>query len=250
MALSMRRVILLLIPAATAAIALSLPGPVLGQDASAADDAGAALVVDAVNTDRVLDEFDSTSAFRLRLPDGASCAGDTANDDYAVQTFLVPADTDLSNMKYRSRSPDGNDLYRALRYVNGESSIQVPTNQNEGPGEPGLIVEPAAPYTFAFYGENTLPPGRWKLGVACTPLDWVVDRYWDTEVQLEAAPEVVPGGLRIKVLDEDGSVVATDSGGDPPVLAIGVGAFLVIAIIVFLLQRSTKSRATAIKEYQ
>lgn len=235
--------------AAASGAALLMSGPVLGQ-APATDDAGGAIVVDAVNTDRELTAFDSTTAFRLRLPDGASCAGDSANDDYRVQTFLVPADTDLSNMKYRSRSPDGNELYRALRFVNGESSIQVPTNQNGGPGEPGLIVEPALPFTFAFYSENTLPSGRWKLGVACTPVDWVVDRFWDAEVQLEAAPDVVPGGLRILVVDDGGSTVVSQSEGDFPMLPVLVASALAIGVVVILLQRSSKPTATAIKEYQ
>ena len=227
-------------------------GPALGQDAQTGDDAGAAIIVDSVNTARELDEFDSTTAFRLRLPEGASCPGDTANDDYVVQTFLVPADTDLASLKYNDRSPDGNDLlYRPLRFVNGESSVQVPTNQNGGPGQPGLIVEPALPFTFAFYRENSLPPGRWKLGVACTPLGWVVDRFWDVEVELESAPEVIPGGLRITVLDDEGSVAVETSDDDPSVIPILVGAALLIAVLVVVIRRSNKKPSVpATKEYQ
>jgi hypothetical protein len=235
---------------AAAAASLFATGSALAQTGTADDDAGAAVVVDSVNVDRELSEFDSTTAFRLRLPEGASCAGDSANDDYRVQTFLVPADTDLSNMKYRSRSPDGNDLYRALRFVDGESSIQVPTDQNGGPGEPGLIVEPALPFTFAHYRESSLPPGRWKLGVACTPASWVVDRYWDVEVQLETAADVVPGGLRITVIDDAGAPVATESGSELPVLPVLVGAALVVGVIAVIIQQSTKPKASTTKEYR
>ena len=239
-----------------ATLAVAIPavllstGPALGEIGSPGDDAGAAVVVDAVNTGRELDEFDSATAFRLRLPDGASCAGDSANDDYRVQTFLVPADTDLSSMKYRSRSPDGSDLYRALRYSDGESAIQLPTDQNSEAGQPGLIVEPALPYTFAFYSENSLPPGSWKLGVACTPADWIVDRFWAAEVQLESAPDVVPGGLRIRVVQTEDAGSAAQSNGNPPVVAILAGSALAIAAIVLVLRRSSKSNVTPTKEYQ
>ncbi len=241
-----QRIVMLI--AATSTVLLS-SGPVLGQASSGGDDAGAAIVVDAVNTDRELSEFDSTTAFRLRLPDGASCAGDSANDDYRVQTFLVPADTDLSSMKYRSRSPDGSDLYRALRYVDGESAIQLPTNQNAQAGQPGLVTEPAQPYTFAFYIENSLPPGTWKLGVACTPADWVVDRFWDAEVLLESAPEVEPGGLRVRVLQDEASIAAAQPSDDLPMVPILAGSAFVIAMVVIALQRFSRSKVPSVKEY-
>jgi len=219
-----------------------------GQSAPSGEDAGSAVVVDAINTDRELTEFDSTAAFRLRLPQGATCAGDSANEDYRVQTFLVPADTDLSTLKYRSRSPDGNDLYRALKYVDGEVATQAVLNQNAGPGQAALILDPRLPFTFAHYGEGTFPPGRWSIGVACTPLDWNVDKYWNAEVLLEAAPDVVPGGLRIRVIEDTGSPASSESDSNLPVLPILLGAALVIGAIAVITQRSSNSKVSTTKE--
>jgi len=212
------------------------------------EDAGSAVVVDAVNTDRGLTEFDSTAAFRLRLPDGATCPGDSANDDYRVQTFLVPDDTDLSTLKYRSRSPDGNDLYRALRYVDGEVATQAATNQNAGPGDPALVLESRLPFTFAHFSEGSLPPGRWFLGIACTPQNWYVDKYWDVEVLLEAAPDVVPGGLLIRVMDDLGSPASSDSGSNLPALPVLIGAALAIGAIAVIAQRFANSKISTTKE--
>ncbi len=213
-------------------------------------DAGDVVVVDAVNTTRALVEFDGTDAFRLQLPAGATCSGDSANDDYRVQTFLVPADTDLATLTYGYRNPDGNDLYRALRYVDGELSSQAMTDQNAEPGQPALILEYRLPFTFAHYPENSLPPGPWKIGVACTGPASNVEKYWDAEVELERAPEVQPSGLRIRVTGVTSSAPADDTesrdGWSVPPAAI-VAAVL-IGVLLFIFLRSGRRTPSHPKE--
>jgi len=239
--------------------AILFPLPVGALSPAPGVDGGAAVVVDAVNTNRVLDEFDSTTAFRLRLPQGASCPGDSANDDYRVQTFLVPGDTDLSTLKYRNRSPNGNELYRALRFIDGEVSTQVMTEQNTVKGQPALILEARAPFTFAFYREGSLPSGRWQIGVACTPVPgWNVEKFWSAEIVLADAPEVQPGGLRISVVPDEPATGDSRSGGAPTsLILVGVGALVLVSAAGVLRRRRSSAASnissnisTPTKEYQ
>lgn len=228
------------------------------------EDAGAAVIVDSANSDRELTEFDSTELFRVRLPDGASCAGDSANDYYNVQTFLVPAGTDIASLSYRQRSPDGSDLYRPLFFNDGEVATQMLLNENSAAGKAGLILEPVLPYSFAFYNANpanALPAGQWTLGVACTPSDWVVDRFWDVEVILESAADVGPGALRIRVVEDTTSAgsagqSASGTGAIVPVLA-GLAALAFLGLLLRSRRRARQERgeqppvpSPPIKEYQ
>lgn len=195
-------------------------------------DAGDAVIVDPINTDRELANGSSTSAFSLRLPDGAVCPGDSANDDWRVQSFLVPADTDIGALRYRATRPDG-DAFRSLRYLDGDHFVMEFTDPNPGPGEPGRIL--AIPLlTMAYFPTGSLEPGPYLIGVACTDPDWYVRRYWDARVDLVAAPEVEPGGLRWTAIDTPNPDPVQGSPGFgvvvPLVLLVGValGGFLVL----------------------
>ena len=216
--------------------------PVTAGPSGTGVDAGDAVIVDAVDTNRELGEFDGNALFRLRLPDGATCPGDSANDDYRVQTFLVPDGTDLSTLTYELTRPTGSDDYWGLRYVDGEWSLQEMTDQNPGPNQPAAIVDYAMPFTFARYDEIDLEPGRWKVGVACTPVPgWNVERYWDADILLEDAPEVESIGLRISVVPTD-LAPSKESGGGPvyPVFIVALAAIAAVALIVKRSGRRTR----------
>ena len=128
---------------------MSVAGPASAQTETNPADAGAAVVVDPVNVNRQLTDGDSTSAFTFRLPEGASCPGDSANDDWRVQSFLVPAGTDIGSLRYRASRPDG-EKYRSLRFLDGDIFAMELTNPNPGPGRPGEIVA-LPPMTLAWF---------------------------------------------------------------------------------------------------
>lgn len=171
---------------------------VSAQTDAGVNDAGDVVVTEAANVNRAMAAGDSTSAFSLRLPEGASCPGDSANDDWRVNTFLVPAETNLDTLTYRALRPDG-EAYRSLRYLDGDIFVMEMTSANPGPGQPGLIT-PIPPLTMAYYEAGSLAPGPYKLGIACTDAVGAVQRYWDNAVELTLAPEVDPGGLRWSVI--------------------------------------------------
>lgn len=212
---------------------LSLAQHVSAQTESGTKDAGDVVVADPVNVTRAFREGDSTSAFTFRLPEGASCPGDSANDDWRVNTFLVPADTNLNTLTYRALRPDG-EAYRSLRYLNGDIYVMEMTNPNPGPGQPGLITQ-IPPLTMAWYKAGSLAPGPYKMGIACTDAVGAVQRFWDTTVELTEAAEVNPGGLRWRVVEntnaastESSSIGSTTWAVLLTAIVVGIGGAMVI----------------------
>ena len=204
----------------------------LAQTDAGVNDAGDVVVTEAANVNRAMGSGDSTSTFSLRLPQGASCQGDSANDDWRVSTFLVPADTNLDTLTYRATRPDG-ELYRSLRQLNGDIFVMQFTGANPGPGQPGLISA-IPPLTMAWYEAGSLAPGTYKIGVACTDPSFVVQRYWDNTVELVAAPEVDPGGLRWAVVTPSTLTQPDSSSSSSTTWAALLSAFIVIAGAVLI----------------
>jgi hypothetical protein len=222
---------------------LSFVGIASAQTQTNPADAGDAVVVDPVNVNRQLAVGDSTSAFTFRLPEGASCPGDSANDDWRVQSFLVPAETDIGALRYRASRPDGEE-YRSLRYLDGDIFAMELTNPNPAPGMPGEIVA-LPPMTFAWFPTGSVQPGLYKMGIACTEPSWQVERFWDVTVELESAPEVEPGGLRWRVVEASGAPSLSDPSGNGGRAAWYVAAFVVVlAACIVLVRRRNRRRVS------
>ena len=224
-------------------LALSFAGSASAQIRADTADAGDAVVVDPININRQLTDGDSTSTFTFRLPEGASCPGDSANDDWRVQSFLVPAATDIGALKYRASRPDGDD-YRSLRYLDGDIFAMELTNPNPVPGKPG---ENAAlpPMTFAWFPTGSLQPGPYKMGIACTDPSWQVERFWDVTAELERAPDVEPGGLRWRVVKPSVTPSPIDSPGNQGHAAPYIAIFAVLAGSSVVLIRRRVRRTTS-----
>ena len=56
-------------------------------------------------SDAVLEGGGSATPFGLRLPEGAACQGDSADDSYRVEAFLVPEGTDPGSVVYGELAP-------------------------------------------------------------------------------------------------------------------------------------------------
>jgi hypothetical protein len=199
--------------------------------APSGEDAGSVVIVDPLNSEREYQRGDSTSAFTLRLPEGAACPGDSANDGWRVQSFIVPVGTDLAALVFAASRPDVGDpaSSRSLREINDAIYTQRMTEPNQTTGAPGLIL-PLPPLTFAHFDTGTFPPGRYQIGVACTTPDWKVRRYWHAEIEFVPAPDVEPGGLRWTFLG-DGEVIA-GADDDFPVPAAGLAGVIGISAVI------------------
>lgn len=211
-------------------------------------DAGDVVVV-AANQEKEVFDGDSNSHFSLRLPAGASCPGDSANDDWRVQSFVVPATLDPGALTYGALRPRGENLH-ALYGADTRPFIQVLTGQNSGPGESGLIVG-VPPLSFAVFPAGMLPAGRYRIGIACTWFEKTAS-YWDTELILSAAPDVEPGQFRWRVADAPATAPTAES--NRPWAMVGVGALaaaivaLTITITIAARRRSAPRHRAAYKE--
>ncbi len=201
-------------------------------------DAGEILIVDANNRDRSIDEGDSNMVFSVRVPDGATCPGDSANDDWRVQSFVIPATMDPGALEYRALRPIGENLH-ALYGADTRPYIQAFLGQNSTPGQPGQILE-APPLSFAVFPAGMLPAGRYRIGVACTYFRDTA-KYWDTEIELIDDSSVQPGAFRWRLATADAAssadAAAGDSGGSPWT-AISVAALVGGAAVLAVLFRS------------
>jgi hypothetical protein len=231
---------------------LFMPTVTRAQAVDGGKDAGSVVIVEGANSDLELNEGDSTTPFSLRLPPDAACPGDTANDDWRVQSFMVPADTDVGSLRYRALRPDG-DAYRGLRYPDGSIFTQAATDPNSKAGQPGRITS-IPPLTFKWWPAGTIPPGRYKIGIACTPgATWKVEKYWDTEIEFSIAPDVNPGGLKWTAIPSDdpsASVATTSSGGGTTWIPVVVAAAAVATVVLVIRRRKSRSAAPMLKELQ
>jgi hypothetical protein len=194
---------------------------------------GSAMVVrDAGATERRT-SGGSSARFSLRLPAGASCPGDSASDGYRVQSFIVPAKDDPGALRYFSVMPVGEGRY-ALYDVYTNPFIQAQTAKATRPGGPGPIIDIPA-FNFEVFPPGKLPAGVYHIGIACSLHNETI-RYWDTDVQLTAAPSDHPAQLRWRV------VGARSSGGGSSALPWSLGAAAVAAVFVGWTRRSSRRR--------
>jgi hypothetical protein len=204
--------------ACAAAAAVALPGA--GGSVAAASgvpplpdglgprDAGSVVVIDPQQ--RPLSEGASSTLYSLDLPDGAACPGDTATEDWRVQGFMIPVEDDPGSIEYTIIGPEG-DQFPLFAFDTRPFAHQF-TQVAAKPGDPGLI--PALPaLTFGVYTPGDIPPGTYRIGVACTFFRQTAD-YWDTEIVIEHDPSDELAGFRWRVPNApEGAIDATDTGG-------------------------------------
>lgn len=194
-------------------------------------DAGGVVVVDATDPGRELLTGDSNTVFSLRLPPSATCPGDSANDDWRVQSFVVPDSVDPGALTYGAIRPVGEGLH-ALYRADTTPFVQVLTGQNAEPGRPGQILA-IPPLSFAVFPAGMLPAGRYRIGVACTYFRETA-RFWDLTIELVDAPGVQPGGFRWTVA---GSSPTDDGGSGSGIAGILGGLGLAVVVGAVLLGR-------------
>lgn len=215
-------------------------------------DAGAVAFVDASNPTSVLSEGDNTTVFNLRIPDGATCPGDSANDNWRVQSFILPATDDPGATTYDVIRPNGGGPRHAVYSVDTRPYVHVLTEQNPGPGLPGRILA-TPPLTFAVFPPGTLPDGNYRVGLACT-LFRETAVYWDAELVVSSDPQVDPGGMRwqlatASVGDASTSAVADAAPGTSATwIVVGLGVLAAAGAALILRRRHTTSPRTLAKE--
>lgn len=181
---------------------------------------------------RPIDGGGSATPFTLRLPDGAACPGDSANDGYRVNSYMVPLDVDPTTVTY-----DGTGPVPATLGINGSFRqplydlvthpfVSHQTAEAAAPGAPGPIVNVPA-FSFGVFARGDVPSGRYHVGIACTRLN-EIEVVWDAELQVTEDAGDEPASLRWTTV---GSTSNEDTG---PSSALAVGAAAAVGAVVLI----------------
>lgn len=166
--------------------------------AGAAEDAGSVVIVDLDDPEVEVVNGGSATRFSLRLPEGSVCPGDSAHDQWRVQSFIVPSSVDPGELSYGVIGPEGAAQFALFAFDSRQFAHQL-TRPNLVAGQPGVL--PGIPaMTFEFFRPGELPEGAYRIGLACTYFRETA-YYWDTEILISAAPEDRPAQLTWRVPD-------------------------------------------------
>lgn len=199
---------------------------------------GAAVVVDAADTRKSVSAGDHDTAFTLRLPTGATCPGDSMNDDWRVQTFVIPATDDPGMLTYTVAvtGPDGpkDDARVALYSTEGRPYVHQMLGANAEPGHPGEI--PMLPaFSFKRLPIDYLPTGEYLMGVACTDYASATQTYWATSIHINSSPTAMTWTVTAEQPASSGGSGSTFA----VVLLVVLGAGL-LGVAVVLWRRSSR----------
>lgn len=192
-------------------------------------DAGDLTIVDSLRPGVEIDGGGSAIEFSLRLPPGSSCPGDTENDGWLVQSFLIPAEFDPGKLKYDNTGPVSKEQGRfPLPELTSRPYSNRSTEPNSQSGQPGLIPGPPA-LTLGVYIPGLFPDGQYTMGLACE-LNTETRKYWDVPVVITASFDDKPGGFTWRTLGSvDNDAGSTESGIRPWQLIAAAGALFVVA---------------------
>ena len=205
--------------------------------------AGDLTLVEADRRGVVLESGGSSTQFSVDLPLGSMCPGDSENDDWRLQTFIVPAADEPGTLEYSVIGPTGTKQYSIYDIFTAPvvDQLTVPNGTSGLPGRP----TPFPPMSFAVFPPGEIPPGTYRIGVACT---WfgATANYWDTEIVIAAEPKDQPAQLTWRL---PSAPPATLSGTEPPsdfpwtffFLAIAAAA---LGVVVLINRRSRPTSAT------
>lgn len=210
---------------------------------AAASRSGDAEAVQANNRLRPFTEGTHESAFSLRLPRGATCPGDSMNDDWRVQSFVVPSTDDPGALRYMVTGPEGpeNDARVAIYTSEGRPYMNQLLGANSTPGQPGQIIELPS-FSFKRLPIDYLPSGEYRMGIACTDGKGATAQYWDTLISIESSPTSMQWTVlqKAKNLDKRSNTLWI-------VLAV-VCVLVLIGSVATFVRASRAQRATAEKD--
>lgn len=151
---------------------------------------------DGTASGNALDAGGTATPFAIRLPAAAACSGD-ATAGYRIQSFIVPASVDPTTLTFNATGPvpigNGADLRRPLYAATGSAGFV-----NKSPSADSGLIVGLVPFSFAVFGAQAVtvvPPGQYRLGVACTTDSGAtMDRLWEAQIDVVADAND-PGGF-------------------------------------------------------
>jgi hypothetical protein len=235
---------------ATVAAAAFVGAPALAS-VDAPVDAGDVVVIDGNDRQQDVGRGGSAALFSLRLPDASTCPGDSLHDQWRVQSFMVPADVDVTALQYGVIGPEGEQHY-ALYDERTKPFVNELTRANEVAGQPGFIGDIPV-FSFALFPVGTVAPGTYRVGLACT-LQRETAKYWDAEIVIEADPSDQPAQLTWSVVggpdvESSGPAAASDDAFPISTVLIIVAVIaLAIGVLAHFRQRRLAATPAPAKE--
>lgn len=226
----------------TSAAASSEVGPAV--------DLGSVSVVKGDEPSSLVRKGSANTGFRLLLPAGATCPGDSPNGQWRIQTFMVPDGVDVGTLQYNGAGPKGENQFPLYTGDNAQRSWVNKLLGLNTSTEPATPV-PALPiFSFAAVSVVKVAEGPYRIGVACT-LFGATAQYWDTRIAVSGSSLGNESSFRWSVLD---------LAPPPPsegvsllvILAVAlVGLLGAAAVVVALLKARSSSHSSPLqKEFQ
>lgn len=209
------------------------------------------LVVDASGA--ALDGGGSLTRFSVELEGEDECPGDSANDQYRVESYMVPVDADPTAISFtgfgptplRFRSYD--DFQMPLHRLTGDGFAAEVTGQRTEPGGPGPIRDIPG-FDFGVYVptpgiegyDGGLPSGSYRTGLACTYAGRITN-LWETTIEIRQDPADEPVGISWTVTGpQPRELESVVSGSAGPVVAVLLGVGAVLGVVAVALHRSSR----------
>jgi hypothetical protein len=186
---------------------------------------------------------DGDTPFFARLPDGATCPGDSANDQWRVNTFVIPAAEDPLKLEFAAGGPEPvwQDHFALFDVGTRTSVINQFLVKNETAGNPG-VIKPLPQLFMAPIAENGFTAGRYRLGVACTFWQQTT-QYWDVDIEMTSSQGA--NGVGTMSWNVVGTMTAPSAGAtsdnSPTPLIIALLAAAVGAAFFVVIRRSRRS---------
>jgi hypothetical protein len=171
---------------------------------------------------KVAERGGSATRFTVKFPDGAACPGDSANDQWRTQSFVIPVGTDPVTLGYNNARPEGERNWPLY----GDDTVPY-INQllfkNAAPGKPGEIP-PVPALSFATLPPGSIADGQYRVGIACTYFRHTA-KYWDTKFVFVNDSSDVPGQLSWRLASSP-PAPPDESDGSTRAVLIALGALV------------------------
>jgi hypothetical protein len=201
-----------------------------------------------------LDGGGSSTLFGVALEGDDECPGDSQNDQYRIDSYMVPLDVDPSQLTYTQLGPsppafrDYAGFQMPLYKLNKDPFAAELTARAQEPGGPGPMP-PLPAFTWNVYVstlgiegyDGGLPSGTYRIGLACTFAARVTN-LWETTIEVTQDATDEPVGISWKVTGSQPlDLMSSGSGADATWFVYALVAFgVVMALVAVVLRRSSR----------
>lgn len=210
----------------------ALAGPASMAGAQEVVDEGSVEIIDVTDRTKRVSGGGSGQIFTLDFPLGAACPGDSANEEWRVSGFIIPATDDPGTLRIGPIHPDGDDRWSLVRTTT-RPYINESTQQNFGEDNGVGRLNEVPPLTFGVYPPGHFSDGRYTIGLACSQRG-VVASYWDTDIIMTTDASDEPGQMTWRLADEETAVAIDDENRSIPAEVYWVGGGLVLCFLLFM----------------